>query len=275
VLVAAGRAVELPPSEVERVNGLVTEPGDAGMFANLRGAVAFLTVFGLTGFGPSRVQPSPQALDWFPAVGCALGLGLGLFWRGATALMPALLAAALVVAADALATGGLHLDGLADTADGVLPPLPRARRLAVLRDPHTGAFGATALALLLVVRVAALAAFATGRPFLLGAVWCASRTAMAVTVQAVPYARREGLARAFTGSTRSGAVAVVGFGLASLVALLDGAPALAAVVATAAGSAAVQWLAVRRLRGFTGDTLGAAGVVGETLALVVAAAVIA
>jgi len=266
VLVTAGRPIELPATEPVAV-----APGAAGETASraggLRAAVSFLTVAG------TGAPPTPAALDWFPVVGAVVGLLLGLLWRLGTALAAPVLAAAVVVAADAAATGALHLDGVVDTADALLPPMPRARRLAVMRDPRAGAFGVVAVVTVVLVRAAALATFATGRPLLLAALWCASRTTMAVIVRAVPYARRDGLATGFGGRRPVAAVAVVGFALAALLAAIDGASALAAVPAVAVGAAAVTALAVRRLGGYTGDTIGAAGVIGETFALVVAAAV--
>jgi adenosylcobinamide-GDP ribazoletransferase len=209
-------------------------------------------------------------VPWFAPVGIVLGLLLGGVWRGLTAVGPPLLAATLVVAADVVLTGGLHLDGLADTADGLVPPLPRARRLAIMRDPATGAFGAAALTLVLVLRVAALSAFATGRPWMLAAVWCAARGATAFIVRTQPYARPKGLA---SGLAAGGIVvpAVVGALLTIAAALVDAPRALVAVAVTVATASGAQWFARRRLGGYTGDTHGAGIVLGETAGLVAAA----
>jgi adenosylcobinamide-GDP ribazoletransferase len=110
---------------------------------------------------------------------------------------------------------------------------------------------------------------------LVGGIWCASRTAMAVALRTLPYVRRRGLATSFQGEARTGASALgaLGMSLAAALAAVAGLlPGVAAVAAVAVGAAAVLWLAVRRLGGFTGDVLGAAGVIGETVGLVVAAA---
>jgi adenosylcobinamide-GDP ribazoletransferase len=235
----------------------------------MRRALAFLTPLG----GPAI--PSPAALGWFPAVGAVLGLALGGVWWAATELWPAPVAAAVVVAADLALTGMLHLDGLVDTADGLLPPLAPERRLEVMADPRAGAFGVGAAGAVLLLRWVALAALAP-RPLLLGGLWCASRSAMALTTATVPYARPSGLAAAFVAGHRRGRTqAAVAAGLAGAVVL--GAlgrdwGGVAAVVAAVAGAAAVVTLAHRRLGGFTGDVLGAAGMVGETAGLLVAAA---
>ena len=236
----------------------------------MRRALAFLTPLG----GPAT--PSPAALAWFPAVGLALGLALGAVWWAVADLWPPAVAAAVVVVADLALTGMLHLDGVVDTADGLLPPLDRERRLEVMADPRAGAFGVGAAGAVLLVRWAALAALAP-RPLLLGGLWCASRSAMALTTVRVPYARPTGLAAAFAADgrrRRPTELAVAGGVTAAVVlgAVARGWGGAAAVVALAVAAASVVALARRRLGGFTGDVLGAAGMVGETAGLLVAAA---
>jgi len=141
-----------------------------------------------------------------------------------------------------------------------------------MAEPGVGAFGVAVVAGVMLLRWAALVAL---RPsaLLLAAVWCASRTWMATTATAVPYARGDGgLAAPFLGPrswlTDAG-------GLVAALALAGAARGVGGTVGVVAGSVAagaVVALAWRRLGGFTGDVLGAAGVVGETVALVVAAA---
>jgi len=229
-----------------------------------REAVAFLTPLG------GATTPTPAALGWFPFVGAGMGLVLGGVWWVAAELWAAPVAAAVVVAADLGLTGMLHLDGLVDSADGLLPPLDRGRRLDVMADPSAGAFGVGAAVAVLLLRWASLAALAPSAP-LLGALWCASRLAMAGFARSVPYARPGGLAAAFRQSGRH-RLPVVGILLGSVLVGLGGSDAVAGVAVLAVTSAAVMALAVRRLGGFTGDVLGAAGIVGETVGLLAAAA---
>ena len=235
------------------------------MLGDLRAAVSFLTPLG------GATAPTAGALVWFPLVGAVLGTVLGGWWHLADRLWPPLVAAVLVVTADAALTGLLHLDGLADTADGVLPHLSRERRLAVMAAPDVGAFGVAVVVLALVLRVAAVAALAPSA-WLLASLWCASRSVMAVAARALPYARGGGgLATAFLGGSAV-PVAVLGGVVAVALGMPAGWHALAALAAAVVAAGAVLWLGVRRLGGFTGDVLGAAGVVGETAGLVVAAA---
>jgi adenosylcobinamide-GDP ribazoletransferase len=239
----------------------------AGRGLGLGGAVGFLTVLGR----PSA--PTPAALPWFPVVGAGLGAVLGGLWWVAEGIWPPLVAAGVVVAADLALTGLLHADGLADTGDGLLPPLARERRLAVMAAPDTGAFGASVLVVTLLLRVAALAAIAPSG-LLLAGLWCASRSLLAVVATTVPYARPTGgLASPFLGGPRRRRLPVVGLLVAAGLAgaWSPAAGLLAAVVGLAAG-AGVVGLARRRLGGFTGDVLGATAMIVETVGLVVAAA---
>jgi adenosylcobinamide-GDP ribazoletransferase len=178
-----------------------------------------------------------------------------------------------VVAADLGLTGMLHLDGLADSADGLLPHLSRERRLEVMREPTVGAFGVAAVVITLLGR---FAVFATLRPapLLVAALWCGSRTGMAAVIGRVPYARREvGLASAFVGVPLPlVAIAVIAAGAAALAAAWSVPAGPVAVAASLVAFGAIVAWARWRIGGFTGDVLGAAGVVGETIGLLVAAA---
>jgi adenosylcobinamide-GDP ribazoletransferase len=237
-------------------------------YRGLRAAVSFLTPFG------GARAPSGGALAWFPVVGLGIGAALGAIWIGAERAWPPLVAAAVVVLADLGATGALHFDGLVDAADGLLAHLDRPRRLAVMAEPGVGAFGLAAGAAALLARFAALATI-TPSVLLLAGLWCASRSVMALVALTLPYARPgEGLATAFLdGSGRR--LPVAALGLAGSVGLtvawrpVPGIAALAAAVGASAGAVALGW---RRLGGYTGDVLGAAGLVGETVGLLVAAA---
>jgi adenosylcobinamide-GDP ribazoletransferase len=230
----------------------------------MRRALSFLTPVG------GAVAPSPSALSWFPVVGALLGLALGGVWWLADRLWAAPVAAAVVIAADLALTGMLHFDGLVDSADGLLPPLERGRRLEVMADPSAGAFGVGVGVVVLLLRWASLAALAPA-PWLLAALWCGSRLAMAVVAQSVPYARPGGLAGAFLDGGRR-RVPVAGVLLVVVLAAAGRGDAVVGVVTLAVVAAGVVALALRRIGGFTGDVLGAAGMLGETAGLLAAAA---
>jgi adenosylcobinamide-GDP ribazoletransferase len=236
----------------------------------MRKAIAFLTPFGRAS------TPSPGTLDWFPVAGAVIGLAVGGVWWLAGRAWPPAAAAGVVVVADVVLTGYLHLDGLADAADGLLPPMDRPRRLEVMSDPAVGAFGVVTLLVVVVTRFGALAS-TVAAPLVVGGLWCMSRTAMAVAARTMDYARPGGLATAFvdpvpasSGAVVPGAIGVVvAIGLAVVGRGWHG---VAAVVGEVVAITAVLVFAQRRIGGFTGDVLGAAGVVGETVGLLVLAA---
>jgi adenosylcobinamide-GDP ribazoletransferase len=233
----------------------------------VRAALSFLTFF------PGARTPTDRSLRWFPVVGAFIGLALGGLWWAAAKLWPLSIAAIIVVLGDLAVTGMLHFDGLADSADGLLPHLDRDRRLQVMREPTVGAFGVVAVVFVLLSRWAVLA-IVRPAPLLLAALWCLSRTSMAAVVNRVTYAREgSGLAVAFQGSRLPFVSVVIAVGLAAGAAAWWSIPAgPAAAGASLVGFAAVVAFAQRRLGGYTGDVLGAAGLIGETVGLLVAAA---
>lgn len=232
----------------------------------MRRALAFLTPLG------GAAVPDGRTLSWFPLTGAGIGAAVGAVWWGAERIWPPAVAAALAVLADLVLTGLLHFDGLIDSADGLLPHLPAERRLEVMAEPTVGAYGVTAGAMAIVLRFAVLAAMAPSVLLIMG-IWCGSRTVMAAAARALPYARQSGgLASVLLGRDWR-PVAAYGSVLAVALGVLAGGLRGGVVVGVGIGAGAgVVLFGRRRLGGFTGDVLGAAGVVGETAALVVAAA---
>ncbi len=237
----------------------------------MRRALAFLTPLG------GAAVPDRRTLSWFPLTGAAIGAVVGAVWWGAERIWPPLVAASVAVIADLALTGLLHIDGLIDSADGLLPHLPVERRLAVMAEPTVGAYGVAAGSSVIVLRVGALASMppmslAEGL-LLLAGIWCGSRTVMAVAARALPYARPAGgLASAMLGGDWRPVAAYGVVGALALGAVVDGLRGGVAVAAGILTAACVVLFGRRRLGGFTGDVLGAAGIVGETVALLVAAA---
>jgi adenosylcobinamide-GDP ribazoletransferase len=239
----------------------------------LRVALEFLTVIPVParfGGGAATEADVSAARYAFPIVGAGIGVLLALVSAGlSSAHAVPLLAAFLLVAAWVAITGGLHLDGLADSSDGLFLWGDPERRLTVMRDPHVGSFGLIAIVLVIVGKVAALAAL-TGRRRALAVVGAAvvSRTLILVAAGLAPYARPKG-----TGQTVVEATTVTD-ALWSCVATL----ALGAVLAGEAGliasaaSLVVAWslshIANQRLGGITGDILGAVVELGELVYLV-------
>ncbi len=128
-------------------------------------ALSLLTALPVRARWDESVQPG-RAMAVYPLAGALIGLVVALLAAGVGAVSPALLAAALTLAGWAAVTGLLHLDGWSDCCDGLLAPLERTRRLEIMKDPRLGSFGVAGLALLLLVKLAALEGVlaATGAP---------------------------------------------------------------------------------------------------------------
>lgn len=238
------------------------------MLSALRSAFGFLTVIGKRGSLPTN-----RTSWFFPIVGLVVGGTVGLVRWGAGNVWSPLVAGVLAVTADLALTGMLHLDGLADSADGLLPHMDRDRRLTVMRTPDVGAFGLGVCVVVLLLRVATLAELDLHGWRVVAAcaaIWCAARSMMAVAMAVIPNARVGSLADVF-GRSRVGA-----WGLAPAVALatwsLGAARGLATMAVVVICAAAVGALAKRRVGGITGDTLGAQTLFAETIALLSAAA---
>jgi adenosylcobinamide-GDP ribazoletransferase len=210
----------------------------------------------------------------FPIVGSGVGAAVGGAALLFHAALPAFPAAALALVLGAVLTGGLHLDALADIADA-LGADSRERALQIMRDPGIGAFGATALGLDLLLKASAIAALLHhGRLVLVLLVAGALSRAIAPSLAlALPYARSEpgpgGVLSGRLSSLSAIGSLVLGAGLGVL--LLGGRGAI--MVGAIFGLAVVLAAGFRRwLGGITGDALGAAVELTETLALLVALA---
>jgi adenosylcobinamide-GDP ribazoletransferase len=236
-------------------------------------AVTFLTCIPLgRGLALGAADVRRGAL-LFPLIGAAVGAVVGFASVGLHAALPALVAAALAVAFEALVTGGIHLDALADTADA-FGAETRERALELMREGTIGAFGAVALVLDVLVKTTALAALLEegGAVLLVTAAWAAGRTAPLALAWALPYARPEaGSGRVLTeaGASRLGAGVVLGVA-AAVAAAWSRSPAL--LLAAAIAVLAIALVARARFGGATGDVLGAAAETATTVALVGAVA---
>jgi adenosylcobinamide-GDP ribazoletransferase len=233
----------------------------------------------------ARVPAATSAqgvLPWAPLVGLVLGaLACAVGWVGARSATP-LVGAVLAVMTLAVLTRGLHLDGLADTADGLGPLRGRERALAVMRSGDVGPFGVATLVLTLLLQTACLAALLDapgGWSALLVAV-VAARLAMARTgLPGVPTAEGSSLGRAVAGTVSRGWL--VGTLVLTAGAVLGGAAlqeggiplGLALIGAAVAGLVAAEALFARardRLGGVTGDVMGAMGEIATAAALLAA-----
>ena len=236
------------------------------------GAVTFLTRLPLGGRVALEAADVARGAALFPLVGAAVGaLGGGI----AVLLhprVPGLVAAAVAVAGCVVVTGAMHVDALADTADA-LGGRTRDEALAIMRDSRLGTFGVSAVVLDLLVKAAAVAALLDrgGAVRALVAAGALSRGASPPLAAVLAYPRAGGgPGSVLAGRVGAPAAAVaVAFAVAAAAAVA-GTSGLAMAAAVAVSTFALAMLYRRWLGGATGDCLGAATEVGETLALVVA-----
>ena len=235
---------------------------------SLRAAVSFLTVLPVANADGGAGTRLGRA--YFPAIGALVGLVAGSVLVLVEAISTPLLGAAAAVATLCLVTGAIHLDGLADSADGLFGRGDTARRLEVMRDPRLGSYGVTAVVAALLLQTAALAAMAPGRALVaLVVAGAMSRLAAALVIAWLPYVRSTGLGTPASTSSGRGIDLAAGLATVLLVGLLDWRRALVALALVAVTVLLVAGLARRRLGGVTGDVCGASAELSQLAVLLV------
>jgi adenosylcobinamide-GDP ribazoletransferase len=206
---------------------------------------------------------------WLPLVGSLLGLVLALIggalrWFDVSSL----LSAALLVVTWLLLTGALHADGLMDTCDAVFGHATPERRLEIMRDPRTGAFGVVGLVSVVVLKIAALDALPGGvRPELLVLAPLLGRWAIVFQATLFPYGRSSGLGAPLKAAATPGALTLASVVPVVACALVGPVGAVTGLLALAVAYALGRWL-LGLLPGLTGDCYGAACELVETVVLV-------
>lgn len=233
-----------------------------------------------------------RSVIFYPLAGFVIGLLLLLAGEGLSLVLPAMPAAVLLLGFWVVLTGGLHLDGLMDTADGILSHRPREQMLEIMKDSRVGAMGVIVCVLHLLLKFSLLyTLLGTGGMgsvcFLLAIVPIWSRWFMVTAIQVWPYARRDsGLGSFFRGVTKwhvTMSVVVALFTTTLLVAVFSTGLADSSVISFsfiygltiifsfAIGTILTGWILAtyisRKLGGLTGDTYGALNELLETLLL--------
>jgi adenosylcobinamide-GDP ribazoletransferase len=233
-------------------------------------ALTFLTKLPWPWRGPADGTALARSMFWFPWVGALLGLIFWGAWAGLHRVLPAPAAAALLLTLTVWVTGGLHLDGLADTADGLGGGRTPEEALSIMKDSRVGAFGVISLILGLVLKFSLFLSLATqtrgaGALLLFPII---SRWSMVFLAYLSPYARSEGgLGQAMTLGVSPRVLIGASLSAGGLSLLILGAPGLVLLII----AAALVWLGSlyfqRRLGGITGDILGATNEIVEIMVL--------
>ena len=234
-------------------------------------ALEFLTIVRLRRHASVEARAIGASVSWFPLVGLLLGAMLVAVDWLARAAFPVAVATALVLLAGVVLTGALHLDGLADTADGLFGGHTPEQRLEIMKDSRTGSFGVVAVVLALLLQYAALVGL-DGRPR--GATLLATpvlaRFGVVLALTVFPSARPSGLGHIYRQNATPNPL-VLATGAVLLVIAVPGVVLLVwtavAAVLTLMGGA----FASRRLGGLTGDIYGALVVLVESAVLLAAA----
>jgi len=221
-------------------------------------AIRTLTIIPVPG---KDTDQKSNALPWFPVVGGFLGILLygtailfihmtGNWFEGA---------AALIIGASVILTRGIHLDGLADWADGFGGGKNRSHTLAIMKDSNVGAFGILAVILVLLFKYISLVRiFHFHNTCLLVPVYIISRTIMVPLATFLPYARKEGgTANPFVSES-----GIFHFSFALLLCVIlvfvfIGTPGFILIISGSFISLLLGLWFQRRLKGVTGDLLGA------------------
>jgi adenosylcobinamide-GDP ribazoletransferase len=244
------------------------------MAGDLRIGALFSTRFPLPHSAPIGGADIARASWSLPVIGVLIGgLGALAYWIACYFRLPPLVGAALAIAATLAATGCLHEDGLADTFDG-LGGSDRERKLEIMRDSRIGTYGACALAMSLVLRVAALASLAGPGQVALAliAAHAGARAMLPLFLSWVPPARPDGLSADAGRPARSSVVVAGLIGFVVLLWCLGTTRSIVALALLLVVLGGMRRLCLRQIGGQTGDAAGALEQIGEIVVLLAAVA---
>ena len=240
---------------------------------NFLQALSFLTILPVGHPSLSEEKELARSMAFFPLVGLIIGLILTLGYYLFSFLFSGALVLWLTIGLLAFLTRGLHLDGFADTMDGLGSGGPREKILEVMRDSRIGAFGVIGLILLIGAKYLALDQIPSASiPYTLILMAVMGRNAMVLVCYRSPYARSsEGLAKPFAENLSAREVLIssaLAFGIAFLFMGFKG---IAIFLAIGLFSLGYRRFFLKKLGGVTGDVLGAANEMVELLCLLILA----
>ncbi len=232
-------------------------------------AVTFLTRLPLPTRNNFKEEDFSASIYYFPLVGLIIGGILGGSWFLLKNIFPPVISGALLLLFQVIITGGLHLDGLMDTLDGIYGGKDKEERLAIMRDSHVGAYGIVGAFLLLLIKYAIYAQLDFEFLPLLVTAPVLGRQVTVWAQVAFPYARRQGLGSFFNvyGDLKKFAVTT---GITLFISILSlKITGLIIFLATGIFAFLLAKSFVRLLGGLTGDTYGALCELTEVLVLLI------
>jgi adenosylcobinamide-GDP ribazoletransferase len=233
-------------------------------------AISFLTILPVGQAHAPAGRELARSMAFFPFAGLVIGLLLVLGHYLFSFFLPKAVVLWLVIGLLAFLTRGLHLDGLADTMDGLASGGTKEKILEVMRDSRIGAFGVISLILLLGAKFFCLTEISvTSLPCSFIVMSVIGRNAMVLVCYRSPYARSEGLAKPFAEHLGTHEVAVSLISALGISLLLMGFRGAIAFFGISLFSLGFRFFFIRRLGGITGDILGASNELSELLCLLI------
>jgi len=231
-------------------------------------AVQFLTVLPIKikEFSEEKVS---WALVYFPVVGLLLGFLLfSLYYLLFNLGFSVLVTSVFLVIALIILTGGMHLDGLSDTADAYLSGRGKQEMLEIMRDPHIGVMGVLTLISCILLKIGLLSSIAGSvKPIVLILMCIISRWSVVMMMYLFPYARQEGKAKLFIQGLNLKIFLVSVIVVLILVFVYGGAKGLLMLAVIAGSTYLIGKASARKIDGITGDTLGATIELNELIIL--------
>lgn len=235
-------------------------------------AIQFLTRIPLNIAIETEEDSFAKSVLWFPAAGILIGaFGAGVYWLSSQ-LLEGIFPVVCAVLANVCITGGLHVDGLADTCDGIFSARKRERMLEIMKDSRIGTNGTIAVVFDILMRIGILAAIPADKLlWVLLAAPVASRALLPLIMKLSVYARTEGMGGLFLGKqrwNRTLAAFLTGIVISGVILRLAGLASFAAALGTAL---LFKQYIYGKLQGMTGDTIGATNELAEMAFLLAAA----
>ncbi|MDC7227818.1 MAG: adenosylcobinamide-GDP ribazoletransferase [Spirochaetales bacterium] len=239
----------------------------------LLNAFRFLTIIPIPGAEHADLSEAGKSAAFFPIVGLVIGFLCAIVFRAAGLLWSAPVAAAATVVCWVLLTAGLHIDGLADLADGIGGGWDVESRLRIMKDSAIGTYGALSVVILLLLKTVFIYELASSAGF-----WPAfavilfipsgARLAQVLSIRVFAPAKKEGFGAAFKNGVGTGDTVSAGLIAGLSAAVLWGpygliVPAVGCVFALMSG-----WWVSRRLGGLNGDSYGAICELSELFLLI-------
>ncbi|MEZ5691920.1 MAG: adenosylcobinamide-GDP ribazoletransferase [Rickettsiales bacterium] len=220
---------------------------------------------GKQGFGKLTLA---DCAVFFPIMGAFIGLIIGVFYISALYIgITNYIAAWLSIIFYLLLTGGLHEDGLADTADGLASGRSREQKLAIMRDSHIGSYGVLALITIIALKSLLISELTLNAQslyiFIIAA--AVSRAFMVLIMRTMPYARNDGLAATCGKPTEINTLVTISIASSTLLLATSPTTAFSCVTALFITYIILRYVFNKHFGGITGDTLGASQQVGEVL----------